>query len=608
MQKLSKFLPVALVVAALVAVFVVLLCYESNYLVRVQELNLFLYTPLFFKQQLVVAGGLLTWLGTYFTQFFYHPWLGAILLCAWLGLLMWLIYKTFRLPRMWLPLLLIPVALVLLTDFDLGYWLYYLKLRGHFFICVMGTSLAVALTWLYRVVPFRNAFMVVAALLAYPVGGFYGLLAIVLMAVITWRIENLKLIHRVLTSVLALVLLVAVPLIYYRQVFYQASLENVWWQALPVYSETESFSHDYYPFVLLCVFLVVMALLYGRRMEPKFMRRNWQQTAAQLLLTGAVVWGCWLGWYKDVTFHEEIRMTNCVDHMQWEEVLKIMRQHKGDPTRMMVMYKNLALFKLGRAGNEMYTYRDGAQKPNCDFDLRMMQLNGRNIYLFYGLPNYCYRWCLEDGVEYGWRTEYLKFLVRCSLLNGEWQVARKYIDVLKQTRYHREWALQYEPLAVGEDMDAVKKHPELGPITRLMKGNDILASDQSLIEMFMLNTHAYRQTDDPVCAELVLLCALQLKDIRTFWNAFFQYAELHKGEPMPRHYQEAAFLYGNLEHGVDISGMPFDQSVINDYKELMSTASQYSNMTNEQMKQAAYPRFGHTFYYNYFFIRELATY
>lgn len=38
-----------------------------------------------------------------------------------------------------------------------------------------------------------------------------------------------------------------------------------------------------------------------------------------------------------------------------------------------------------------------------------------------------------------------------------------------------------------------------------------------------------------------------MKDIDIFWPRFFQYATLHNGKPMPRHYQEAAYLYGHLE-------------------------------------------------------------
>ena len=593
---------------ALLVVFIIMVVFEAGYLFRVQELNLFLYTPLFFKQQLVVAGGMLTWAGTYFTQFFYHPWIGALLLCLWTALLMWLTAKTFSIKGLWMPLLLIPVALVLLTDFDLGYWLYYLKLRGHFFICVMGTSIAVALTWLYRVLPVqRHTFMAIAAVVAYPIAGFYGLLAVALMGIIAWRLPDSSLTQRLIATVFSIVLIAFVPLIYYRMVYYQANSDLIWWQALPIFNLTGTFSARYWPYILLSLFLALLAATYkSERPEP--MKKTWQKVAFQIACTAGIAFGCWHFWYKDTTFHEEIEMNACVDHCDWEGVLQLVRKHEGEPTRMIVMYKNLALFKLGRAGNEMYNYPDGSKAPVCDFDIRMTQLGGKNLYLFYGLPNYCYRWCLEDGVEYGWRAEYLKFLVRCSLLNGEWQVARKYIDLLKQTRYHGEWARQYEMMATPEVNQLTAQDPNLGAIRRLMEGNDLLGSDQSLIELFLLNTQAFRVTNDVVCAELALLSALQLKDIPAFWRAFNQYALLKKDGQIARHYQEAAFLYGNLEHNVDISRMPFDPSIPATYKAFMQMAQQYQGMTEEQLKDIMRPRFGNTFFYNYFLMRNLNTY
>ena len=70
LMKQSKYLPLLLVVVALGVVAWSLLTYEDNLLWKLQELNLHLNTGLFFKQQMVVAGGLLTWLGTFFTEFF----------------------------------------------------------------------------------------------------------------------------------------------------------------------------------------------------------------------------------------------------------------------------------------------------------------------------------------------------------------------------------------------------------------------------------------------------------------------------------------------------------------------------------------------------------
>lgn len=112
---------------ALAAIACGLLVYESDLLWKVQELNLFMNTSLFFQQQMVVPAGILTYMGTWFTQLFYYPWLGVTVLCGWWLLLLWLLKKTFNVSARWTALLLIPVALLLLTDVDQGYWILHVE-------------------------------------------------------------------------------------------------------------------------------------------------------------------------------------------------------------------------------------------------------------------------------------------------------------------------------------------------------------------------------------------------------------------------------------------------------------------------------------------------
>ena len=81
-----------------------------------------------------------------------------------------------------------------------------------------------------------------------------------------------------------------------------------------------------------------------------------------------------------------------------------------------------------------------------------------------------------------------------------------------------------------------------------------------------------------------------MKDIDIFWPRFFQYATLHNGKPMPRHYQEAAYLYGHLENKVDISHMPFDQEVKDSYQRFMEFTQQCAGMTEAQMAEAFRPQ------------------
>ena len=57
---------IAVWLLALVAIACALLVYENALLWKIQEMNLFLNTSLYFKQQMVVSGGMLTYLGTFF--------------------------------------------------------------------------------------------------------------------------------------------------------------------------------------------------------------------------------------------------------------------------------------------------------------------------------------------------------------------------------------------------------------------------------------------------------------------------------------------------------------------------------------------------------------
>lgn len=610
MNKTIKILGPAVLLAALVVVAFCLVTYESEYLWKAQELNLFLDTPLFLKQKMVSSAWLLTWLGCYFSEFFYHPWIGVAMLCGWWALLMAVTAKALRVPRAWMAVLLVPAAALLLTDVDLGYWLYYLKLQGHFFVATIGTTLAVGAVWLYRLLPpvyyLRPLFMVLATALLYPLMGFYGLLATLLMAVLSWRLTDMTVGQRVVATVAALAAIAFWPLLYYNFVFYQTNIVNILWTGLPLFTNTEETADYYIPYYILVASLVAMAALYGKWRTPAGKKQALWWAVCQVLIVAGVGYGVQRFWYRDFNFHKELRMQRCMENLDWNGILAEAAYAPDEPTRAIVMMKNLALFRLGRQGDEMYHYKTGAKASDTPLAISMTQVVGRSVYYHYGLLNYSYRWCLEDGVEHGWRTEYMKYLTRCALVNGEDRVARKYIGLLKHTRYHRQWAEHYEQF-IG-NKKALAAEPEFAPILHLMTSEDVLSSDNALVEKFLMNQFVYTSSEDSLFQEQAVMSALWTKDIQTFWPRFFKYATSHPKAHMPKHFQEAAYLYGHLEKGVDISGMPFDKDVVQTYNDFMDLAQKCAGMTEEQMREVFYPRFGHTFYYEYFLIRNQRLY
>ena len=610
--------PLLLIAVAAAVSMAVINSHDGDTLFRAQELDLFLYSRNFLHQHTDLAGGLLVYVGSYFTQFCYHPWLGSLLLVAWCALLAVLTWQAFSIPVRWAPVVLVPMALILLADFTLGYWIFYVKMHGHLFVAPIGFALAVATVWLFRVLPgkWRLLLLAAAPVVLYPLAGFYGLLATVLMVVVLWSVADVPRSWKVGATVVALLLVVGVPLVGYRYVYCRTGIGLIWTQALPLFSVGErSFKWHYLPYVLMCLLLLVLALSLGFKGRVTAAQApaatSHRPSSLRLLLPlhlvviAAMGYATWHFWYKDKNFHRELQVAACLDRADWQGILDVVFESDDEPTRMMVMSKNLAVFKLGQAGNQLYNYREGAKEPASDVPVLMVQTSGKPVYMHYGIVNFCYRWCMEDGVEYGWKVEYLKDMLRCSVINGEKVMAHKYIDLLRQTRYHADWANHYEPLL--ESHEKLAEDPELGPILPLMDYPSTVASDRSFMEMFLLTMLSGLRSTNPVCTDLALMASMQQKDIPTFWRAFFPYAQTHVGQPMPRHYQEAAYLYGHLENKVDISHMPFDKSIEESYQQFMDFARQCQGMDELQMRDAFYPRFGNTFYYNYFLFHNLKT-
>ncbi len=478
-----------IVIIAIIAVFAFkLISSESETLLRAQELNLWLPTGLYWKTLMQYPGGAASWFATDLTQYFYYPWLGVGILCGlWLiicGLLAW----SFRLKGPWVALTaLVPLALLACFT-QTGYWIYYQKLQGHLFVPTVGVLFATLCLVFQRLLsdylPIRIAryarlvWMALVCILGYPFFGAWALGATGLLGTLPppslLRREQLPSVDKsqqtstVFTpsligragggSLFALILIAAIPQIYYQQLFEMTEHGFIYVAAMPSFRYGKEvftiYRLPYYAIILSFLILAIIGWVRGVFATDKL--RPWLQSLITIILLFLAIFGVSKAWYHDANFQKELGMNRAIEELDWERVLTIARDGSSTvkPTRQMVLYKNLALFRLGRAGNEMFFYPEGAVQQNAPWKVRITQVGGKLIYYHYGKENFCYRWCMEDGVEFGWKAETLKFMARTSILNREWSVARKYLNLLKQTTFHRAWAEHYEKfLATTDDFD-----------------------------------------------------------------------------------------------------------------------------------------------------------
>lgn len=596
---------------------------ESDVLYRLQELSLWLPSRYFFHISTFYPGGMLTWAAAFMTQFFFHPWLGVLLLIITWAAIMALLCWLFRLQGPWRVLtLLVPLALMACLV-QTGYWIYYMKLQGHPWVPTLGVLFAVMAGCIYRLIPDRRlrlVWLAIYGILGYPAMGAWSILGIGLMMVP----KKLRMDHIETAAVaLGLVLIMIVPPIMVRQFYGQVQVDTAYLAAMPSFQYGQVDCGQYrWAYYALALAFAIIAIVSRDQVAAKLKPALAWPIVAILLVLGCI--GVNLRWERDTNFRKEVVMTNAIHRLDWEEVLRTMlRQDMGEqmpPTRAMVMMKNLALFRLGRIGDEMFRYPEGAEQQHAPWTIRLTQVGGKMLYYHYGKEEFCYRWCMEDGVEFGWSVDVLKYMAKTSLITHDWKVAKKYIDMLSRTIYHRDWAKKYA--AYVEHPELMAEDEEMKPIIPMAEFTDRLDGDNTLVELYLLKTFSSGHGADPGYQEMTLVCSLIMKDIDLFWPRFRQYLDMHQHEPgfrVPRYYQEAAYLYSMLEpqresalwpsltNAEVLAKLPFDESVKQTYSNFMTFNTQCGSMTDEQKKVAFLPQYGDTFYYFYFLRRNQKT-
>ena len=616
---MKKLIPITLWLASLMVVAFALLFWEADLLWKVQQHNVFLNSTLFFKQQMVVPGGMLSYLGAWLSQHFYFPWLGVVVLCGMWLLLMWLTERAFHIPEKWKVLTVIPVAILLLANMQLGYWVYVIKLHGFFYVATLGVMAGTALLWAFRKLPeklwLKAGFIVLMAVAGYPLMGVYALATAVVMGIMTWR-QNTTLTTRIALSAAALLSVVAIPLLYYRFVYYETNMADIYTTALPDFTISDSYPQYYYPYYVLAAFYVLLSLLYREMPDaaPAVQKKGKQPNKASnikpqiinLLLLVAVAYGEYHFWYKDKNFHHELRMQRCVEQADWEGVVKEGEKQDEQPTRSIVMMHNLALSRLNRQCDEMYKFPKGSSKPNTPLPIYMYHVAGRMMLYQYGMMNECHRICMEDGVEYGWNVELLKYMTRCAIFSGERQAARKFIDILRQSCYHKAWADHMEELM--NDRKLLANDKETGPITHMMHYTDQLDAVEGWVEKCVMTTLAQHDADDPYFQEQAVLGALWTRNPDFFWPRFEHYYEMSADRHMPRIFQEAAWLFANLQGQEGLDEWQLDNGVQKDFYEFMKLMQQYRKQPSNQLRQYLYDKYGDTYYFEYFFLGNITYY
>lgn len=268
--------------------------------------------------------------------------------------------------------------------------------------------------------------------------------------------------------------------------------------------------------------------------------------------------------------------------------------------RLTIFLNNIALAETGQLTERLFEFPQDPNGGTLFLEWKMVgEVLKRGGYFYYtvGIINEAQRWAYEYMVMRGYTPEGLKMLIKTELINGNYEVAQKYIHTLKQSVFYRKEANAFEKLLF--DDEAVNAHPELGEKRRLKPESDFFV----LSDNPAANLEHLVSTDSTNVFALEYQFAWQLleKDIEGIVENL-PLLEKSGYRRIPRHIQEAATGYKQLQMGTfpELEYLRIDPQIEQRFRQYYQVFQQNSS-SREQAQRTLYPNFRTTFWYYLFF-------
>lgn len=565
---------------------------RADMLFRGQELSLFQFSSSFFADKMTQPAGFLEYAGRFLTQFFYYPWLGGLIFTGMLCLLAWMVYKAFGIDKNNALVSFLPSAALLLFVTQFDYTIYIVKYSDIFYMNLLGTMAALIPVMLCRTMHNRNC--VVAVLLfmvaGYPLFGFYALLGVITAAVC----KRNKAVTA--TSIIAAA---TVPLAYHC-IYHDCALKFMYIYGFPFRALGTSV-YLWIPLFADYLFIILLPALRGR-LGVNVLRIS-QKAAIPLCIALVLTFS-----YRDSSFRKQLAIERAIHNGNWNKVLEISSVPCKEQSRLICLYRNIALSQKGVMLDEMfkYPYETSSTLNTKNKRATYTEIGSTIIPFYYGLANNCYRWNMESLVNNGACVSYYKNMLLCSVLSGERQLSQRYARQLSSTLFYKKWADRY--IAYAFDGKLFAKDKTLNKVKALNTFDNVLGEDDVTMESTILFHYLETEPESLAQIEMSMGIALITKSNSDFWYCFEKYA--NNAAVLPRHVQEAALMFGMFQDfDMEQIERMCNRDVIKRFEQFTDLVREYGNtgMSQEKVGRIAEKNFGDTYWYYYQFVNGEIT-
>ena len=401
-----------------------------------QEQNqLFLYTWDYLLDHLTRAGGLADYIAEFITQFNCIPWLGAALLAALMVALQHRVWSAGKRNDGWYPLSFIPSILMLIGMGDI-----YMMPSHAVAICM-----ALGCFWLYRKTRNYGLFELIAIPVLYWFAGPAMWIFVVLSVIVKIAehgFDGRSIVFGItgLTYPALLVILAHYTLL--NQYPMKAAIFGIGYYRMPL--------------VVPAMQLVIAgsAVLVPLLLEvlPEFRKPVLPAVVITLLMAYPTYMG--LSRSYDKGTQQAIALDQLVRQERWEDAVAAANEFMPDSPECYVNL-NLALCMSGHCVDDIAGYRqrgtEGLIMPRVrDF---ISNVGSYEVFWRLGMVNSSLRYAFdsqESEMNNAKSGRHMSRIAECHMVNGNWQLAEKYLDILSHSLFYRKWAMERKAMVEGK--------------------------------------------------------------------------------------------------------------------------------------------------------------
>lgn len=513
-----------------------------------EQFQLFLFTSDYLAETVAKPGGMSEYLGRFITQFFYYPWIGAVLVALLLSLLQRVmagLCKAFGDPSVYLPLSCIP---------SLFYWILLcdenMMLSG--VVALLLVTVAALFYFSLRPVGVRGlyGFIMIPALYGFAGGTFLVFIGLV----IAWELLVKKETGNKRVGLVAAFLLLGVWLPVFTKIWLvQYPLSKLW------------VGGDFYRFrrilpsviPLLWATVVIIPVLF-RYLPSRKRKRSWVRGIGQVVVLFGIT-GYLLSANADFRKEEVMKYDYYARHRQWHRIIACADKKTPDAP-LSVACLNLALAKEGLLGEKMFSYfQNGPEGLMSTFFIDFtVPMTTSEVYYHLGFINSSKRLvfeAMESIPDYQQSARAVKRLAEGNLIIGEYAVAAKYLKILQQTFVYRKWATA--TLEVLGDDARIEAHPEWGPLRKYRIRQDFLFNEKE--KDMMLGILLQQDLTNRMAHEYLLAYTLLTKNLQNF-QPYFSLGSQIDYVTIPKAYQEALLYIWGLTNTDPARSIPYPVS------------------------------------------------